>query len=312
MRLILNNFRVRHGGFPLFWQHADNNWQTIDSLPACPAIDSRPVMNTATKTAFTLIELLVTIALIAILAGLLLPALSNARETANRVDCESNLREWGLAFTMYLDDTGPMFPDAKITNGTPGAPSGYNEDTPHWSDLAAFAAAGQGMTVWYNVLPPYVGKKPLYRYAANPADFVNGKTIFTCPTSDSLAPQFNPLDRVIFNYGMNYKGGTGLPAGEAMTAKMVWHPSAYVFLSDGRTHWSETPFYGTDPTNEIGCSHVWVVQLSSRHNAGADLTFFDGHAAYFKYSYICANTGTRAGDPGRADINWTYNGQPVP
>jgi len=261
---------------------------------------------------FTLIELLVVMALIAMLAALLLPVLARAKEEANRAKCGGNLRQWGLAQTMYLDDNSQVFPAAKITNGTVGAPAGYNEDAPQWGDLGAFAAAGQGMTVWYNVLPPYVGEKPLYRYAANPADFVNGKTIFTCPTSDSLAPQFNPLDRVIFNYGMNYKGGTGLPAGEAMTAKMVWHPSAYVFLSDGRTHWSETPFYGTDPTNEIGCSHVWVVQLSSRHNAGADLTFFDGHAAYFKYSYICANTGTRAGDPGRADINWTYNGQPVP
>jgi hypothetical protein len=51
---------------------------------------------------------------------------------------------------------------------------------------------------------------------------------------------------------------------------------------------------------------------SSRHSAGANLTFDDGHTAYFKYSYICANTGTRPTDPGRPDINWTFNGQPVP
>jgi prepilin-type N-terminal cleavage/methylation domain-containing protein/prepilin-type processing-associated H-X9-DG protein len=269
-------------------------------------------MKTRRTPAFTLIELLVVMAVMASLAALLLPALAGARQSANRVKCESNLKGWGLALTMYLDDSLQIFPDAKITNGTPGAPSGYNEDTPHWSDLAAFAAVGQGMTVWYNVLPPYVGKQPLYQYAANPSDFVAGKTIFTCPTSDALPPQFNPLDRVIFNYGMNYKGNTGLPAGEVLTAKMVLHPSAFVFLSDGRTHASETPFYGANPANELGCSHVWAAQLSSRHNAGADLTFFDGHTAYFKYAYVCANLGAKVGDPGRPDINWTFNGQAVP
>jgi prepilin-type N-terminal cleavage/methylation domain-containing protein/prepilin-type processing-associated H-X9-DG protein len=264
-----------------------------------------------TAVGFTLIELLVVIAIIAILASLLLPVLSQAKEKAYGIECESNLKQWGLALTMYLDDSQQIFPDAKITNGTPDAPGGYNEDTPHWSDLATFAQAGQGMTVWYNVLPPYVAKKPLYQYAANPADFVGGKTIFTCPTSDSLPPQFNPLDRVIFNYGMNYKGNFGLSADTIFTAKLVQHPSAFVFLSDGRTHFSESPFYGTNPTNEIGCSHVWAAQLSSRHNAGANLTFADGHASYYKYTYICTNLGNKAGDPGRSDINWTYNGQPV-
>ena len=52
---------------------------------------------------------------------------------------------------------------------------------------------------------------------------------------------------------------------------------------------------------------------SSRHDAGANLTFVDGHAAYYKYSYIATNTGgTRPGDPGDPDINWTFNGVPVP
>lgn len=262
--------------------------------------------------AFTLIELLVVIAIITILAAMLLSVLARAKEQANRANCSSNLKQWGLAQSMYLDDSRQFFPDAKITNGTPGAPSDYNEDDPEWTDLTAFEAAGQGMTVWYNVLPPYIAKMPLWQYAPDPSAFVNAKTIFTCPTSDAIPPDFNLLQRIVFNYGMNYKGNTGTDPAVRFKASLVLHPSAFVFLSESRTHGAELPFYGTDPTNELGTSHCCYAMESSRHNVGANLTFSDGHTVYFRYSYICANVGSRPGDPGRPDINWTFNGQPVP
>src|SRR5436189_772840 len=104
---------------------------------------NNPMDNTKSRCrhGFTLVELHVVIAVIAILAALLLPALAKAKASAKRAACKSNLRQLGIALTMYVGDNqkypGPIMPE----DGGPLEPIGPGEG---WSGPFNAYLPGEG------------------------------------------------------------------------------------------------------------------------------------------------------------------------
>jgi prepilin-type N-terminal cleavage/methylation domain-containing protein/prepilin-type processing-associated H-X9-DG protein len=277
-----------------------------------------------TKRGFTLIELLVVIAIIAILAAMLLPALARAKEKANQIACLNNLKQWGLAMTMYADDNNQYFPASRDLKyvATP-------DNNPVWTEMYADATASPpvGLSDWYNALPPYISGRPLWQYGANNISnniFTSAKSIYICPTAANipyLPNDPNPLTSIepgagpgpTFNYGMNQRINYNLPAPANVPETpfkltQAVHPSAFVVFAEQRVHQSETPYYGTTP-QDLSSTYTWCNRFSGRHNLGGNIVFGDGHAARFKYNYVVGQSGGKIVDPKVPDINWEFDGQ---
>src|SRR5262245_23952553 len=111
------------------------------------------------RLAFTLIELLVVIAIIAILAAMLLPALSRAKDRAKTVDCLSKQRQWGIGLQVSATDNVDQMPrDGTDDGGQYGVDTGATTGPGSPNDEFA----------WFNVLASVMADKPLSNYWAAP------------------------------------------------------------------------------------------------------------------------------------------------
>lgn len=202
---------------------------------------------------FTLIELLVAIAIIAILAALLLPALGNSKAKARSTQCSDQLHQWQIALQMYAN---------------------ANED--------AIPRRGQGVRPlaqldrpedWFNALPPEANQKAFGDYIKSAgADTNSPPPLYNCPDA-----QPKPA-RYFLSYAMNmYLSPWHLA--EPHHLSKVPSPAKIVFLQDG----------GVGYCSAFPAAAEYSPQ--PRHRARANIAFLDGHSESCKGDDIGCNTG---------------------
>jgi prepilin-type N-terminal cleavage/methylation domain-containing protein/prepilin-type processing-associated H-X9-DG protein len=232
-------------------------------------------------TGFTLIELLVVIAIIAILAAMLLPVLSSAKERAKRISCASNLRQNGIGINMYANDANGYLPIC-------GWPTGQNP----WQTYSACRVDPGTM----NVTRGFMGLGLLWRTKA-----VSDAKVFYCPSNSkigsdtftydyySTAPNTWPSTpagsgddqvRTGYNYFPQSKN-TG-PVGGVLLPSVAWTPVNLEF--GGSFQMVQMKQTDMDPNKSMATDLVHnltaVSHKTSSTVAGLNALFGDGHVIY--------------------------------
>ena len=207
------------------------------------------------SSAFTLIELLVVVSIIAILVGILLPALGRARASTKAVKCLSNMRQLCVATANYQDVNKRYFPQPQLNSGIVGG-------------------ANQASALWFNALDKYLATQEKVHTSNDPTnrsyeEFKQDPVWAEIPTAGNLQRDTRTI-KMNEHFG---PGGTG----RFIKDNNLREPARTVTFVDGRAI-DVRP--GVTSDSSYGHFHAEEGTVGLRHNDGANVAFGDAHAEH--------------------------------